>query len=165
MRTPLIGGALAVLVVLLAACGGSSANSAAEQALQRKADLWEIEQIANKWHKALSRHDIDLAMSLWAPRATWTVKSGRTLVGKEQIRRFILTETVAWKNHWVSLATAYKTRATADGDKGTLNFECHYIELKTEQLVRSAGGDLDVARINGRWLITNWVGWSPTLSP
>jgi uncharacterized protein (TIGR02246 family) len=167
MRALLIGGALGVLVVSLAACGGSSSNSASEDAIQRDADLHAIEEIAKKWHKATSRHDIDLLVSLWTPRGTWTVKPGRTLVGRTQIRRFLNTESPAFKpeNRWVSLATMYKTRITADGDRGTLYFECHYVDIKTGKLVRTVAADQDVARIEGRWLITNMVGASPKLSP
>ena len=75
MRTLLVGGALAVIVVSLAACGGSSTSSASEEALQRQADLWAIDQIEKNFHKATSKHDIDLMMSLWAPNATFTVRS------------------------------------------------------------------------------------------
>ena len=38
-------GALAVLVILLAACGGSPAESASAQAIQEDADLYQIGQI------------------------------------------------------------------------------------------------------------------------
>jgi uncharacterized protein (TIGR02246 family) len=167
MRTLLIGGALGVLVVSLAACGGSRTNSASEQAIQRDADRYAIETIAKRWHKATSRQNVDLMMSLWAPNATWTVKPGRTLVGKKQIRGYVLTESAPFKpeNRWVSLSAVYKIRTTANGDRGTLYFECHYVNVKTRKVVRSTGADQDVAKINGRWLITNMVGAAPALSP
>ncbi len=167
MRTLLIGGALGVLVVLLAACGGSSSNSASDQAIQRDADRYAIETIAKRWHKATSSQDVGLMISLWAPHATWTVEPGRTLVGKKQIRRYVLAESAPFKpeNRWVSLSALYKIRITANGDRGTLYFECHYIDVKTHEVVRSTGADQDVAKINGRWLITNMVGAAPTLSP
>jgi uncharacterized protein (TIGR02246 family) len=167
VRTLLIGGALGVLVVLLAACGGSSTNSASEQAIQRDADRYAIETIAKRWHKATSRQDVELMMSLWAPNATWTVEPGRTLVGRKQIRSYVFTESAPFKpeNRWVSLSALYKIRITANGDRGTLYFECHYIDVKTREVVRSTGADQDVAKINGTWLITNMVGASPGLSP
>ena len=167
MRTLLIGGALAAIAASLAACGGSSANSASEQVMQRDADRFAIETIAKRWHKATSRQDVGLMISLWAPHATWTIEPGRTLVGKQQIRRYLLTESAPFKpeNRWVSLSAVYKVRITANGDRGTLFFECHYVDVKTHEVVRSTGADQDVARINGRWLITNMVGAAPTLSP
>ena len=89
MRTLLIGGALAVIVVSLAACGGSSTSSASEEALQRQADLWEIDQIEKNFHKATSKQDIDLMMSLWAPNATFTTVPGETATGTKEIRQLL----------------------------------------------------------------------------
>jgi ketosteroid isomerase-like protein len=166
MRTLVIGGALGVLIVSLAACGGSGTKSASEQARQRQADLWAIDQIEKNFHKATSRQDIDLMMSLWAPNATFTVGSGKTFTGARQIRRFWRLEAPQFQpeNRWLSDTPAYKIRITVNGDRGTLYFECHYIDVKTRKVVAIAAGDMEVARINGRWLITNTVGASTTLS-
>jgi ketosteroid isomerase-like protein len=166
MRTFFIGGALGVLVVSLAACGGSSTSSTSKQATQRQADLYALDQIEKKWHRSTSTHDIDLMMSLWAPNATFTVGPGKTLTGKKQIRRFWL-ESPAFQpeNRWVSETPAYKLRSTVNGDRGTLYFECHYVDAKTRKVVAVTAADQQVARINGRWLITNNVGASPILSP
>jgi len=159
-------GALAALVILLAACGGSAAESASAQAIQEDADLYRIGEIEKKWHQATSTHDIDLMMSLWAEDATFTVDAGKTLTGKEAIREFWLAAPVFQPDtHWVSETPAYKIRATVDGDKGTLYFECHYVDPVTEKVVRVVGADQQVARINGEWLITNNVGASPILAP
>jgi ketosteroid isomerase-like protein len=166
MRTFLIGGALAALVVSLAACGGSSGSSAAERAIERQSDLYSIDQIEKRFHKATSKHDIDLMMSLWSKNATFTTKPGQTLTGKEQIRRFWLAAPVFQpENHWVSDTAAYKIRITVDGDRGTLYFECHYLDSKTNQLGPVTAADQQVARINGHWLITDMVGGSATLNP
>src|SRR5215831_9912804 len=40
----------------------------------------------------------------------------------------------------------------------------HYVELNTRRLVAVTGADQQVARIGGRWLITNNVGGTPTLA-
>jgi ketosteroid isomerase-like protein len=167
MRTLLSGGALGVLVVSLAACASSSASSDTEQALQRKADSWEIDQIEKNFHKAISRKDIDVMMRLWAPNATFTYGPGETATGKQQIRQAWLKESKNFRPtyHRVSETLPYKVRITVNGDRGTLYFECHYIDLKTHKLGPITASDMDVARINGRWLITNMVGASATLSP
>src|SRR6266516_786487 len=159
MRTLLIGGALGALVLSLAACGDSSTSSASEQAKQRQADLYAIDQIEKTFHKATSKHDIDLMMSLWAPNATFTTKPGQTLTGKKQIRRFWLAAPVFQPEHrWLSDTPAYKIRMTVNGDRGTLYFECHYIDGKANKLGPVTAADQQVGRINGRWLITDMVG-------
>jgi uncharacterized protein (TIGR02246 family) len=165
MRTLLIGGALGVMVISLAACGGSSSSSS-EQAMQRQADLYAIDQIEKKWHRATSSHNIDLMMSLWAPNATFTTGPGQTKTGKKQIREYWLTTApFQLENHWVSETPAYKIRITVNGDRGTLYFECHYVDPKTHKVIRVVGADQQVARIDGRWLVTNNLGSSPALRP
>jgi hypothetical protein len=164
MRTLLIAGAVGLIVVSLAACGGSSTSSASKQAMQRLADLNAIDQIEKNFHRATSKHDIELMMSLWSPTATLT--SNKTVKGKEQIRRFWLEAPVFQpENHWVSDTPAYKIRITVNGDKGTLYFECHYVDSETGEMQAITGADQQVARINGRWLITDMVGASATLTP
>jgi len=166
MRTLFIGGALVIVVVSLAACGSSSAESASEKAMQRQADLYAIDQIEKNFHKATSKHDIDLMMSLWAPNATFTTEPGQTLTGKKQIRRFWLAAPAFQpENRWISDTAAYKIRMTVAGDRGTLYFECHYIDSKTSKLGPVTAADQQVGRIKGRWLITDMVGGSATLSP
>ncbi len=81
------------------------------------------------------------------------------MTGKEQIRQVWL-KSAAFKpeTHWVSDHPAYKLKVTVDGDRGTLHFECHFIDVETGKVARSRPANLDVARIDGRWLITNFVG-------
>lgn len=166
MRTLLIGGALGALVVALSACGGSSDNSASDESLLRKADSYEISQIERDFHRAMARKDIDLMMSLWAPNATFTFGPGQTAAGTAQIRRTWL-KSVAWKpeTNWVSDHPAYKLRVTINGDRGTLHFECHFIDVKTKRVALATAADQDLAKIDGRWLITNMVGSTAELSP
>jgi hypothetical protein len=160
-----IRSALGLVVLSVAACGGSPTGST-EDAVQREADLYRIAEIERKWHQATSTHDIDLMMSLWAPNATFTVRAGETLTGKDAIREFWLAAPVFQpENQWVSETPAYKLRATVNGDKGTLYFECHYVDAETGEVVAVVGADQQVARIDGTWLITNNVGAAPILSP
>jgi uncharacterized protein (TIGR02246 family) len=166
MRTLVAGAAAGIVIVLVAACGGSSTNSSSEQALQRQADMYAIDQIEKTWHKATSTQDVDLMMTLFAPNATYTIGPGKTFVGKEQIRNFWVKAPVFQPNyHWVSETPAYKIRITVNGDRGTLYFECHYVDPKTKKVMAVVGADQQVARIDGRWLVTNHVGATPKLSP
>jgi ketosteroid isomerase-like protein len=167
MRRLMIGCAIAVVAVCLAGCTNSGMSSATEQAQQRKADMWEIDQIEKDFHKATTTKDIDLMLSLWAPNATLTAGPGQTATGIDEIRRFWLEESTAFKSvtHWVSDHPAYKLEITLAGDRGTLHFECHYVDYDSDKLALATVADLDVARIDGRWLITNFVGGSTTLAP
>jgi ketosteroid isomerase-like protein len=167
LLTLLIGGAVGVLLVAaVAARGGSSTSSASEQAMQRQADLWAIDKLEKNFHKATSRKNIELMMSLWAANATFTA-GGHSAVGKKEIQHFWLTESKTFEpgNTWVSETIPYKVRITVNGDRGTLYFECHYVDAKTGKVEQVTAADGDVARINGRWLFTNFAGASATLSP
>ena len=161
-KAPMIGLALALS---LAACG-SGRDAASQAALQKRADVLAIEQIEVNWHKASSTKDIDLMMSLWAEDATFTAGT-TTYTGKVQIRDFFLTKAAPFKpeNHWVSDTPEYKLRVTVDGDRGTLYFQCHYVDVSTMELKNVVAADQDVARINGRWLITKSVASTAILSP
>jgi hypothetical protein len=159
MRTLLTGGALACLMLALSACGGSSASSASDDALQRRSDLYEISQIERAFHEAISKKNIEEMVGLFAPHATGTFGPGKTVTGRQQIRNVWLNS-VAWKpeTHWLSDHPAYKLKVTVNGDRGTLRFECHFVDVDTGKVAAVTAGSLDVARIGGRWMITNFVG-------
>lgn len=166
MRRLLVGGALVLTVVSLSSCGGSGSSSTSDRETQRQADLYAIDQIEKTWHRATSSQDVDLMMTLWARDATYTLGPGETLRGKAEIRRFWRDSTAFQpENHWLSETPAYKIRITVNGDRGTLYFECHYVDPKTGKVVKFVGADQQVARIDGRWLITSHVGASATLNP
>jgi len=171
LRATLIVGVLAALItaliVPLTASGHASARVAAlDAATQREADLYEIDQIEVKFHKATSSHDLNLMMSLWAPGAVFNIDQ-QTLTGKAQIRRWFATENKAFKpnHHWESDTPSYKIRIDLNGDKATMYFECHYIDPKTGTVVAKAGVTHTLQRVNGQWLITNSAGSNATLSP
>jgi ketosteroid isomerase-like protein len=151
---------------LTAAACGSSKNSASQQRLQKQADLLAIDQIEKTWHKASSTHDVNLMMSIWAPDATFNLGT-ETLTGKVQIRNFFTNKAAPFQpgNHWVSDTPAYKIRTTVNGDKGTLYFECDYIDVKTQKVAAVVAADQNVEKINGKWLISNAASATPTLGP
>ena len=154
--------AVGVLVGAIAASGGSSASSASEREMRRNSDLWQIDQLQRSFHRATSRKDVDLMMSLYAPDATFTFP-GTIAAGKKEIRQFWLTSR-SMTNNWVSETPVYKVRIRVNGDRGTLYFECVYVDPKTGDVISTTAADMDVARINGSWLITNVAGASATLS-
>jgi hypothetical protein len=166
MRRLVIGSTLVVFgfSILLAACAGSPSDDAEAQA-RRAQDLWEIDQIEKSFHQSTSEKNIDLMLSLYAPNATFTVGGGETAVGIDEIREFWTTKSPAFSadNHWISDHPAYKMQITVNGDRGTLHFECHFIDAQTKEVAAVTAGDADVARINGHWLITNFVGGTTEL--
>ena len=166
MRALVAGCVVATVAAVLAGCGGSSKSSAAALLEQRDADLYQIDQIERTWHKAASTHNVDLMMSLWAPGAVFNIGTD-TLTGKARIRKFFATENKAFmpQNHWESDTPSYKIKATVNGTKGTLYFECHYVDVKTGKVVSVVGVDHNVQKINGKWLIVDSAGAAPVLSP
>jgi ketosteroid isomerase-like protein len=155
---------LGIGVALAGCAGGAGATSSAQAELQRQADLYAIDQIEVNWHKAASTKDLNLMMSLWADNATFTL-GGQTYTGKGQIRTFFETKAAPFKseNTWVSDTPAYKIQTTVNGDKGTLAFECDYIDAATQTVKSVVGANQDVERINGKWVITRSTGTSPIL--
>jgi hypothetical protein len=152
------------LAVVLAGCGGSGKKSAAGPDVQRQSDLYAIDQIERTWHKASSTHDVDLMMTLWAPDATFN-NGTETLTGKAEIRSFFTHKAGPFQpqNHWVSETPAYKIRTTVNGDRGTLYFECVYVDVKTGKVAAVVGADQNVQKIDGKWLITSLAGATPAL--
>ena len=74
-------------------------------------------------------------MSLYAPNATMTVGPGATASGMDEIRRsgWRRRRPSRRRTNWVSDHPAYKLEITVNGDRGTLHFECHYVDVDTEQ--------------------------------
>jgi hypothetical protein len=168
-RALLVVGIVAALAVPYAASGGTASTSKTARVAaqtQREADLYQIDQIEVKFHRATSHHDINLMMSLWAPGAVFNIDQ-QTLVGKPQIRHWFLTENKAFKAnpHWESDTPSYKIKVDLNGDKATMYFECHYIDTKTSKVVATAGVTHTLQKVNGQWLITNSAGATATLSP
>lgn len=166
MRAFALASAGLVVVLALAACGGSGHKASSNQTLQRQADMLAIDQIERTWHKAASTKNVDLMMTIWAPDATFNLGT-ETLHGKAQIRDFFTHKAGPFQpqNNWVSDTPAYKIRVTVNGDKGTLYFECDYIDVKTQKVASVVSADQNVQRINGKWLITSLAAATPKLGP
>ena len=166
MRRLVIGGVLGVflLSVVLVACGGSTDGSSGDEA-RRFQDMWEIDGIEKDFHHATTTKDIDLMVGLFAPNATMTIGDGETASGVDEIRQFWLEKAVPFQpeTSWISDHPAYKLEITIDGDRGTLHFECHYVDLETGEVASVTAADFDVARIDAKWLITNMIAGSTIL--
>ena len=165
IRTLLTGSALAMAVVA-AGCGGSSNASTADQTMQKDATLYQIDQIERMFHKAGSTHNVNLMMTLFAPGAVFNLGL-ETFSGKAQIRKLFATKNAVFQpqNHWESDTPSYKIKTTVTGDKGTLYFECHYVDVKTGKVKAVVGVDENVQKIDGRWLIVESAVSTPVLRP
>jgi ketosteroid isomerase-like protein len=165
MRTLVLGGAIVALVLALSACGGSSRSSGSDQ-VQHDADVYAITQIEEKVHESLSKKDIGMMMGVWAEDATFTYGPGKTATGIEQIRdTWLKTKAFKPETQWVSDHPAWKLHVTVNGDRGTLHFECHFIDVKSGKVAATTAADMDVARIDGRWMITRMLGGTAELRP
>jgi ketosteroid isomerase-like protein len=153
------------MLLALAGCGGSGKPSAADLKMQREAALYEIEGIEKTFHKAATTHDVNLMMSIFAPGAVFNIGT-ETYTGKQQIQRFFATKNAAFQpeNHWEADTPSYLIRATVNGDKGTLYFQCHFIDVKTEKVMAVVGVDHQVQKIDGRWLIVSSAAAPTSLS-
>ena len=164
MRRLFSGGAVLALAVMLAGCGGSNGSSAANEELQRQADSYAISQIEKDFHESLSKKNIGQMMALWARNATFTFGPGQTATGKGEIQKtWLKSKAFEPATHWVSDHPAYKLEVTIDGERGTLHFECHFIDRDTKKVEALTAGDLDVVKSDGKWLITKMVGGTSEL--
>jgi hypothetical protein len=159
-----ISAGIIVLVAAGAAYGGLTRSAGPNT--QKQADLYAIEKIEKTWHRATSRKNLDLMMTLWAKNATFTI-ADQTYSGKKQIRAFLAKAgPFQPQNKWISDTPAYKMRVSVNGNKGTLYFECHYIDSVTGKLaIPPVGQDTGVRKINGKWLIVSAIGSSAVLKP
>jgi hypothetical protein len=165
IRALLVVGVVGAVVAPLSAFGGTSSRvSVVNATTQEEADLWQIDQIEVKFHRATSTHNLNLMMSLFAPGAVFNYDQ-ETLTGKAQIRHWFATENKAFRpnHHWESDTPSYKTKIHLNGDKATMYFECHYIDPTTRKVVTVAGVTHTLQKINGQWLIIDSAGVNATL--
>jgi hypothetical protein len=165
MRALVTGFVLLLAAGALAGCGGSDKPSAAQANIEREAALYEIEGIEKTFHEAATTHNVNLMMTLFAPGAVFNIGT-ETYTGLAQIRKFFATKNAAFmpQNHWQADTPTYRIRATVHGDKGTLYFECDYIDVKTGKFMAAVGVDHEVQKINGRWLIVDSAAAPTSLS-
>ena len=155
-----IGCVMAVGAIFLTGCGAHRPD----QTVQREAELYQIDQVERAFHQAGSTHNVNLMMSLFAPGAVFNLGL-ETFSGKPQIRKFFATKNPAFapNHHWESDTPSYKIRMTVNGDKATLYFECHYVDVKTGKVMSVVGVDHDLQKIHGRWLIVDASASAATL--
>ena len=128
-------------------------------------DVVQIYAVQAAFHRAASAKDLSLMMSLWADDATFTV-GGQTSRGKTQIRAWFANVAGSFKpqNSWVSLTPSQKIRISVQGDRATLYFECHYVDVKTGEVKSQMAADTTLIRSNGKWVIKDLKAGPANLS-
>jgi len=152
------------LVAVLSGCGVGDDSAEASPATFEAADKFAITELQTRFHEANSTKNLELLMNLFADDAVFTV-GGQTYAGKDQIRNFYVTKAGPFRpeNNWTSLHPAFKVRITAVEDRGTIHFECHYVDVATQQFKSNVAADGKVARIKDKWLFTSMVASNASL--
>jgi uncharacterized protein (TIGR02246 family) len=163
-KVPILGLILVISLNVLSACA-SGGDSASKRALTRAADADAIHSVESDFHQSASAKDIEEMMSLYADDAVLTL-GGKTYTGKDQIRKFWLETAAPFRpeNHWISETPAYKIRITNNGERGTLYFECHYVDLDSHVIKAAVSLDVKVSKLKDRWMFTNLVAAPATVS-
>ena len=147
------------LTVLVAAAvlAMSAASGAAPRA--HVDDVVQIYQVQATFGRAASTKNLDLMMSLWYDYATLSVGDTIGYEGKSQIRAWFATSAEAFKpgNHWVVLTASPNTRMEIRGSRATLHFDCYYVDTATKAVKAESAVSATLARMNGKWLITDAV--------
>jgi hypothetical protein len=119
-------------------------------------DEYEVKQIEVEYHQALATKDLDLIMSIFDAHAVLTGPTGTVYTGAAAIRTFYATQAPAMQpqNHWAALVPAYKEKTSITGDTGTLEFECHLVDIATGRIMVEHQVDMTVVREGFRWMVT-----------
>ena len=105
-------------------------------------DMWEIDQIEKDFHQATidegHRPDDE---PVRAQRDDDGGPGGDRVRAWTRSRQFWMEKSAPFEpeNDWISDHPAYKLEITVNGDRGTLHFECHYVDVKTGEVVCGHG--------------------------
>ncbi len=129
-------------------------NLRAQPVATAPADIVQIYELQASFHRAASAKDLTLMMSLWADDATFTT-GNQAYKGKGQIRTWFANVAGPFRpqNHWVSLTPSQRIRISVQGDRASLYFECHYVDVKTGAVKSQIAADTTLIRSVGKWVI------------
>jgi ketosteroid isomerase-like protein len=165
MKRSLIGAVLLSAALVFTAGAVAMAGPHPQAAGHDLPGVAGIYQLQAGFHRAATAKDLDLMMSLWSDRATLKV-AGTTYRGKDEIRAFFTTHPAFNEaNSWVALTRSPHFRVGAKGDRGTLYFECYYVDTKTKLLMLSSAATTNLVRDDGRWLFEDFDAKPVTLAP
>lgn len=118
-------------------------------------DVTGVKQVEITYHQALVTKDTDLLMSIFTNDAVFTAPDGSVYKGKATIRTFFATKAPAMQpqNHWAALVPNYRVQALVNGDTATLTFECHMVDISTNQMMVHHRIDMTLSRQGFQWLV------------
>jgi len=119
-------------------------------------DVAGVKQVEVSYHAALVTKDINLMMSIFADDSVLTAPDGTVYSGKAAIRTFFATKATAMQpqNHWAALVPNYRLQASVIGNTATLTFECHMVDIATNQMMVHHRIDMTLSRHGSQWLVT-----------
>lgn len=124
------------------------------------ADILALRNVEIAFHTAgsvLPQKSLDLMMTLFAPDAVLidTAHGDKVYSGKDQVRAYWANVGAPFRpeNHWVGYTPAMRIRAKVHGDKGTLYFECLWMDVDKNSIGAHSFSDMELVRIHGRWLV------------
>jgi hypothetical protein len=129
-------------------------------------DVYDVKQVEVMFHQALATKDVNLMMSLFADGAVMTAADGTVYRGKDAIRTFWATKSPAMQpqNHWAALVPAYKVGASVNRDTASLSFECHLVDVVTNQMKVHHQVDVTLTHQGFQWLVTTMKSTAVQLS-
>jgi ketosteroid isomerase-like protein len=158
VQKSLVGATLGAAALALPVAGYADTTEDGPDSVQ----VLEILQLQAAFHRAKSRQDIDLMMSLWAPDATFN-NVGTLLTGTAEIRAFFQTSG-SFTHHRISFVPSFKDQVSVHGNQAFLYFECHDADLETGALVAHLFLAGTVRNRNGRWVFQDMTGGLAPLS-
>ena len=133
------------------------------------AQVGEIYQLQAAFHRAKSKQDIELMMSLWADDATLNVQGDprSPYVGAMKLRSF-WQGSGSFSHRRFSLVPSFKTQINVSGDQPWLYFECHDVgdyDLSTRFIAADSFLAGTLRHVGGGWLFADMTaGKSSPLS-
>jgi ketosteroid isomerase-like protein len=129
----------------------------------------EIYQLQAAFHRAKTTQDLDLMMSLWAARATFTNSIiGATYVGSDEIRSY-WQGSGSFTHHRFSLVPSFKIQIDVHGDEAFFYEECHDVgnfasgsfdDPTVKTIVNESALFGTLRNVSGNWLFWNMTAAS-----
>jgi SnoaL-like domain len=132
----------------------ASSTSAPVAAKDDAKDILAIREIEVVFHDAGSTKDLEKMMSLFTEDAELT-SGGKTYKGKADVRHYFADVAPPFQPsaHMIAYTPAQRIRTTRDGDKGTIYFECLWLDTTAQSIAAHTFSDDTLVRSGGRWLV------------